>query len=366
MRHLVVLLLALAGCKYLDQPKKVAELEKRLDEVSTALSDLTGEPVGLRPGAKTADHGKKAAGKAKRAKADQDAKDVKAGKTATARAARDDNAAEPADPDHAAAETERSDRDAGPAADHPAGDWRAAAHDASAEPAAAPAAEPAKAPASVHWSYGGDDGPSAWSKLDPSFAACAKGDHQSPIDILPKHSEAPEVIFVYRPSAATVVDDGHTLEVDLAPGSFIVVDGTRYELIQFHVHTPSEHTIAGDSFPMELDLVHRSKAGRVVVVAVLFTEGEASTALAAVWKAAPKAKGAAKLKRPFDPGLLLPKDQAAYRYDGSLTEPPCTEGVIWEVLRRPRTEDEQTIAGLRKHFGANARPVQELGDRALR
>lgn len=374
------MLVAVAGCKYLDQPKKVAELEKRLDEVALAVTDLTGKPVGLRPAPKPAaeedeaeaddGHGKKGKGKGKGKDAKADKGKADKGKADKDRTRHGDDEADGADDEHAAADERpaRPDwrkRDEAPADEH--GGEHGEHGDASPEPGADESPPVAKAPAAnVHWSYEGAEGPTAWSHLDPAYETCAVGQHQSPIDILPRRSEAPEVIFVYKPTDGAVVDNGHTLQVDLSPGSFIVVDGTRFDLVQFHVHTPSEHTIAGDSFPMEVHLVHKNKAGKLAVVGVLFTEGEASAAMSTVWKGAPKAKGSVPLKKPFDPAALLPKDHAAYRYDGSLTTPPCTEGVIWHVLKRPRTEDEARIEAFTRRFGANARPVQELGERELR
>jgi carbonic anhydrase len=378
-RRLFVLLIALSGCKYLDAPKKVAELEKRLDEVSTVLTDMTGEPVGQRPGSKKAEgeddeeedggKGKKSA-KDKKAKGGKDSKDskvAKGGKEARdSKAGRSRRGADDSDADEASDDGKDKDRDKDKdkdASDDEADADRPGADD-EAEPE--PPAAAAKPPANVHWSYEGEEGPTSWGKLDPSFELCAKGEHQSPVDIMPRRSKAPDVIMVYHPTAGAVVDNGHTVEVDLDPGSFIVVDGTRFDLIQFHVHTPSEHTVAGDRFPLELHLVHRSKAGALAVVAVLYTEGAPSPTLASVWKDLPRAKGSVKLKKPFDPSGLIPKDQAAYRYDGSLTTPPCTEGVIWYVLRRQATEDIARIDALKRRFGANARPVQELAGRELR
>jgi carbonic anhydrase len=223
----------------------------------------------------------------------------------------------------------------------------------SAEPAAAHAAP-------EHWGYEGEHGPAVWG------GTCSAGAEQSPIDIMPKRSSAPEVFFVYRPTRGVVVDNGHTLQVDLDPGSYIVVDGGRFDLIQFHVHTPSEHTIAGDHFPLELHLVHRDRTGTLAVVGVLFDEGEPATAMKPVWTRAPRKAGKASLEKPFDPEALLPHERMAYRYDGSLTTPPCSEGVRWIVLKRTRTEDGERIAALRARFGANARPVQELGEREVR
>ncbi|HVV86641.1 MAG TPA: carbonic anhydrase family protein [Kofleriaceae bacterium] len=372
MRRHLVLLLALAGCKYVDGPKKVAELEKRVDELSDAVSELTGKPVGQRPKAKDDGDGaadakkggkdRKKAGKDARAgkkddAGDGDAKDARDAKDSND--SKDDSDAKSArgSKDDGDTRLAKADGDARSGSEH-AGDRAADAH---AEPDPPP---PAPAP-DVHWSYQGADGPAKWGSLDPAFATCRTGEAQSPIDILPRRSQAPEVIFVYHPATATAVDTGHGLEVDLGPGSFVVVDGTRYDLVQLLVHTPGEHTVAGDGFPMELQLVHKSKRGALAIVALELTEGAPSAALAPLWKALPKGKAPSKLARPFDPTALLPKDTAAYRYDGSLTTPPCTEGVIWYVLRRQATEDPARIDAIAKRFGANARPVQDLGEREL-
>ena len=246
----------------------------------------------------------------------------------------------------------RSDRDEPAAAEHADRDRP--------EPAAAHGAGP-------HWTYTGADGPSQWADLDEQYARCGDGHEQSPIDIVPhRRGDAEEsVFFMYRPTRGKVTDNGHTLQVDLEPGSYAVVDGARYDLVQFHVHTPSEHTIAGEPFAMEVHLVHKSKAGKLAVVGVLFADGAPSPALAPVWKQAPKAEGSAALKKPFDPGVLLPRDTGAYRYAGSLTTPPCSEGVKWIVLRRTATDDDKRIAWFRDRFGANARPTQALGEREV-
>lgn len=223
-----------------------------------------------------------------------------------------------------------------------------------------------RAHAAPHWTYEGEVGPAAWSQLDPAFAQCASGEQQSPIDIVPHAPSAePPVVFVYKATDGEVVDNGHTLQVNLASGSFAMVDDHRYELVQFHIHTPSEHTIASESLPMEVHLVHKDQAGKLAVVGVIFAAGEPSTALAPMWKVAPRKTGSAKLKRRFDPSALLPVDRSAYRYDGSLTTPPCSEGVEWIVLRRTRTETPERIASFQKRFGGNARPIQQIGARVV-
>ncbi len=344
MRPFIGTLVLLAGCKYVDQPSKVAALEKRLDEVAGAVAELTGEPVG-QPGSKPA--------------APDDRGDRDRGKGAGSARADHSRKKRPADRDARDQERAESPGDRGGSAS------RAGHGDGDRATAAAPAAPPASPHPDVHWSYEGDHGPPGWGGLDPAFATCASGTSQSPIDILPRPGSAPEVFLVYRATTGEVVDNGHTLQVNLDPGSFAIVDGARFELMQFHVHTPSEHTIAGDAFPLEVHLVHKDKAGSLAVVGVLFAEGEPSAAMKPVWKAAPRASGRARLKKPFDPSAFLPRDLAARRYDGSLTTPPCTEGVRWIVLKRTRTEDGARIAAFRQRFGNNARPAQQLGEREV-
>lgn len=324
----------IVGCKYAEQPARVEALERRLDKVAAAVSELSGEPG---PGSAAIDPKHKG-------------KQHEAGKSAA----------------KAKAKAKAKAADAhGDAADHePAPRANAAPHGGAAAPAAAAAL--ATPHGDVHWEYGGANGPPHWADLAPAFATCASGSAQSPVDILPRPGAAPEVFLIYRPTRGVVVDNGHTLQVNLDPGNFAIVDGVRFDLLQFHVHTPSEHTIAGEAFPLEVHLVHRDRSGALAVVGVLFDEGAPSPAMAPVWKGAPRAKGGERrLERPFDPGGLLPRDHGAYRYDGSLTTPPCSEGVRWIVLKRSRTEDRARIAAFRKRFGDNARPVQALGEREV-
>jgi len=219
----------------------------------------------------------------------------------------------------------------------------------------------------IHWGYDGPIGPSQWATLDPAYATCETGKTQSPIDIVP-HAESPDaplVAFHYKATSAEIVDNGHTLQVSLGRGSYATVDGKRYDLVQFHVHTPSEHTVGGESLPMEVHLVHKTEAGKLAVVGVMFAAGAPSEAMAPVWSSAPRLEGLARKLRKFDPTELLPRDHSAYRYDGSLTTPPCSEGVEWIVLRRTRTDSANRIGAFRTRFGANARPAQLLLARAV-
>jgi carbonic anhydrase len=313
---------ALSGCEQWKAPGRIHVLEGRVDELSAAVSAMKGEPVG--------------AGGSRKA---------------------------PTPDGH------------GPAAEHAdaaTGSPPAAAEHAPAgaalpaTPAPEHAAAPAAAHAKPHWGYNGAQGPAAWGALSPEWAACEAGKAQSPIDIEPKAGQASPITFNYRPTPATLVDNGHTLQVNVAPGSTIVIDGNSFQLVQFHVHTPSEHTIAGEHYPMELHLVHRDGAGKLAVVGIMYDAGAESKALEPVWSKWPKRTGVEdKLRKPFDPNRLLPETRTAYRYNGSLTTPPCSEGVTWNVLRRTMTDSKSHLDLLRLHYPNNARPVLPRGDRQI-
>jgi carbonic anhydrase len=225
--------------------------------------------------------------------------------------------------------------------------------------------------ATPHWTYAGEAGAERWGDLDPSFATCATGAHQSPVD-LGGAVGAPlaDLVFQWHGGPATVVNDGHTVQVDLADGGDLVLDGHTYHLAQFHVHAPSEHTVNGRSFPLELHFVHRDADGRLAVVGVLVETGAATEALAPVLAAHPTAGGpAVPVSGTFDPSALLPLAplRIAYRYDGSLTTPPCTEGVAWSVLFGSITVSaEQRTAITSQLAEPNHRPVQPLDGRPLR
>jgi carbonic anhydrase len=140
-----------------------------------------------------------------------------------------------------------------------------------------------------------------------------------------------------------VFDEGHTLQVQLAPGSAIEIDGHAYQLLQFHFHMPSEHAIAGEHYPLELHLVHQDTDGRIAVVGVLYDTGTESKLLAELWSRWPrKVGGEDKPHKPFDPGGLLPETRTVFRYTGSLTTPPCTEEVMWNVMRRAMSDTKRT------------------------
>jgi carbonic anhydrase len=224
------------------------------------------------------------------------------------------------------------------------------------------------AEAAPRWSYSGADGPDRWAALSNAFATCGSGHQQSPIDLTAAASRDlanPEI--AYQASEATIVDNGHTVELDLARGgSTLTVDGVPYALVQFHFHSPSEHTVNGNSFAVELHLVHQADGGALAVIGVFIAGGAENPALVPLLAALPsKENREVRLRAPFDPATLLPEDRRAYRYTGSLTTPPCSEGVTWLVMQTPITASGQQIAALARALGGNNRPVQGRGDREL-
>jgi carbonic anhydrase len=315
----VCLVSLLAGCNIWKAPDRIEKLEARVDELSAEVSAMAGKPVG---GGKKAKHG-------------EDGKDGKDGK---------DEHGEPTTASAKAAEGHDDEHDPEAKKDEP-------------KEKEAPHKE-------VHWTYTGDTGPARWASLDTKWAACS-GAAQSPIDLELQASKARPITFDYKPTAASVVDNGHTLQVNLEAGSRITIEDAAFDLVQFHVHTPSEHTIAGESFPMEVHLVHKDKDGKLAVVGVMYEVGE-SKVLEPVWSKWPaKLDTAAKLKKPFDPSTLLPESRTVVSYTGSLTTPPCTEGVLWNVMRRTRVLTQKQLDVLRAHYPKNARPVMPRGERVL-
>ena len=227
--------------------------------------------------------------------------------------------------------------------------------------AAAPAAHP-------HWSYGGHGGPADWGALEPEFATCKLGRHQSPIDIKgAKTADLPAIAFHYQPAPLAVIDNGHTIQVNYAPGSWIDLGGSRYELVQFHFHKPSEEKIDGKAHAMVAHLVHKNAEGKLAVVAVLLDGGGASATIDAIWKHLPaeKEKEAVAAGISVDASALLPQDRGYYTFEGSLTTPPCSEHVTWLVLKSPLRIADGEIAQFGTIYPMNARPTQPGNGRPI-
>ena len=226
----------------------------------------------------------------------------------------------------------------------------------------------ASALASEKWGYSEEKGPDNWGSLDPGFGACSGGKNQSPIDVSRTiHAMLPPIEFRYRTSASEIINNGHSIQANYASGSSIAVDGHVFELKQFHFHSPSENHINGRSFPMEAHLVHADGEGNLAVVAVMFDEGDANPAVASLWKQMPASRGfRSALASDVNASSLLPEDRSYYRFNGSLTTPPCSEGVWWFVMKQPMTLTRAQIELFTDAMGhPNNRPLQPLNARVI-
>jgi carbonic anhydrase len=212
----------------------------------------------------------------------------------------------------------------------------------------------------AHWGYEGEHGPENWADLSPDFVLCGEGVNQSPIAIgeTVKAGLLPLRID-YRGHTTRITNNGHTLQVDVESGSFLEVEGGRFELKQFHFHSPSEHSIRGESFPLEAHFVHRDADGQFAVIGVMFRLGSEHAGLMSLGKAAPPYAGGAKAVRLDLESIAIKLDpEAYYRYSGSLTTPPCSEGLRWFVLKghgEMTAAQRESFIGL---IGEDARGIQ--------
>ena len=219
----------------------------------------------------------------------------------------------------------------------------------------------------IHWDYSGENGPDKWAQLAPEFAGCA-GKNQSPVNLARfMDAELPPVAFNYHAGGHEVTNNGHTVQVNYVDGSHIRLDGIDFILKQFHFHAPSENTIHAKSFPMEAHFVHVDKNANVAVVAVMFQQGEKNKALESIWRVRPRDVGkTVTLSSYFSAEKLFPGRREYYRFNGSLTTPPCSEGVRWLVLKQAVSASEEQIAAFERVMGhANNRPVQPVNARTL-
>lgn len=219
-----------------------------------------------------------------------------------------------------------------------------------------------------HWAYEGEHGPEQWGRVSKEFHACSEGKAQSPIDLADATPEAlSEIRFNYKSSRLNLVNNGHTVQVNYDGGSSIDVDGSEYNLVQFHFHTPSEHTVEGRSYGNEMHLVHRNDKGQLAVVGVLVEEGEENAAYRAIWSNLPANAGEEKsVDAVIKAEELIPGERSYFTYSGSLTTPPCSESVKWIVLKEPIQMSAAQIEDIGKIMHKNNRPVQPLNERALK
>ena len=236
------------------------------------------------------------------------------------------------------------------------------------KPATTGAAPAATAAHPADWGYVGNGGPQIWGQMKPEFSKCSTGTRQSPIDIQDGIKvELDPVRFDYRPSGFRVIDTGHTVQVNVAAGNSIEVLGRRYELQQFHFHRPSEERVDGKQFEMVVHLVHKDLEGRLAVVAVLLDRGAAQGVVQDVWNNLPLEKGeevAARSTLNIDD--LLPPQRQYFTYMGSLTTPPCSEGVLWMVMKQPVPVSPEQIGIFARLYPMNARPIQSASGRLIK
>ena len=229
----------------------------------------------------------------------------------------------------------------------------------------------------VHWGYEGEEAPNHWGSLSSEFASCDSGTKQSPIDLtgavpiedagIQRRLGETVLTVEQRAHVMDLIDNGHTVQITNDAPLSIELGGTPYELAQFHFHAPSEHTIDGEHAPLEVHFVHKSAAGELAVVGILVEQGEHAAIWDAVLAAFPDKPGGQRHVENLDLDMndLRPLPQHYYRYEGSLTTPPCSEGVQWIVLAELRQISEEQMVTVVSHLHKNNRPVQPLGERQI-
>ncbi len=227
----------------------------------------------------------------------------------------------------------------------------------------------AHAHAHAHWSYKGDTGPTHWGSLSADYELCATGKKQSPINITNSvKAELPELKFDYKPISLLIENNGHTIKITADKAGTLTIGKEVYQLLQFHTHSPSEMTIDGKPADMVIHMVHKNAKGELAVVAVHFKVGDtANPLIAQLWQVMPKTAGkkveAANVQ--IDVNQLLPADKNYYSFEGSLTTPPCSEGVKWIVLKQMVSISAEQLAQLKAIYPHNVRPVQPLNGREI-
>jgi carbonic anhydrase len=222
--------------------------------------------------------------------------------------------------------------------------------------------------ATHHWGYEGEVGPLHWGDLEEKYFMCKEGKNQSPVDITGARAvEKKHIGFSYYVGGDDVIYNGHAVQVNYRPGSSVTIDGHKFELKQYHFHTPSENTIDGKHFPMEAHFVHADKNGNLAVLALMFKEGAPNPELDKILEVLSRKKGEdKKMIHPGNASALMPMDVDYYRYNGSLTTPPCSEGVVWIVFKKPVTASPAQIMAIHNEIGHNNnRPVQPINARVI-
>jgi carbonic anhydrase len=228
--------------------------------------------------------------------------------------------------------------------------------------------EEAKEEHKPHWTYEGEGGPANWGSLDDAFKLCASGTAQSPIDIVgAESSEAlPELALDYKASKVNVVNNGHTVQVNMPEGSSVTIGDKTYALAQFHFHSPSEHTVDGNPYALEMHLVHKSESGDLAVVGLLFKKGAENPFIKSIFDHLPTEVGKpVDLETEININDVIPAEKNYFHYTGSLTTPPCSEGVNWNVIKAELEVSEEQAKQFNDLIKNNNRPVQPLSDRKI-
>jgi carbonic anhydrase len=228
----------------------------------------------------------------------------------------------------------------------------------------------ASAQSGAKWDYFGKTGPLGWGRLDPAFQACSKGHEQSPVDIRGAHMNKglQPIEFHYMAASLELENTGNTIVAHVKPGSYIFIDGVRYDLKQFEFHHPSESAVSGKLTEMNVELLHKSADGKMAIVEVRMAvdRGSPNAVLAMLWPHLPKTPGATeKVTEMVHPGGFLPADRGYWTYMGSLPTPPCTEGVRWFVFENEISLSLEQLKAFQYMFRVNSRPLQDVHGRRI-
>ena len=221
----------------------------------------------------------------------------------------------------------------------------------------------------AHWGYTGEHSPAHWGEMKEEFAMCSKGKMQTPINIVPTQDiDIKALGFDYKTTSTNVINNGHTVQVNIASGSTVEIDGKKFELKQFHFHTPSENNINGHKYALEAHFVHASKDGQLAVVAVMFDEGKENPILKKIWSKFPLEENHAVSidLTTQDIKAILPSNKEYYKFMGSLTTPPCSQNVKWNVFKTSMTISKEQVKQFFDTFGhTNNRPIQDTNNRTI-
>jgi carbonic anhydrase len=219
----------------------------------------------------------------------------------------------------------------------------------------------------AHWGYEGKTGPDNWGNLNQEFATCKLGQQQAPIDIPTKSlSKATAAIKpAYKASPGDIINNGHTIQLVLSDAGGANLSGVDYKYLQTHFHSPGEEKVDGKSYPFNAHIVHQSADGKLAVIGVFFKEGAENPVLKDVFAQMPDKEGKVALKAAINPSGLLPKSLAYYSYSGSLTTPPCSEGVTFYILKTPMEMSKAQLEQFKKLYPMNARPTFPLNGRKI-